>query len=289
MTALVRLPSGGALHHEGPERAAGPALLFLHGVGGGAWSWAPQRAALSPTWTCFTWEARGHGQASPCDDAGLADSHRDAQEALAWILENTRHDVVLVGHSMGGLIAVALACEVRTRIAALVLVDPVYAERGNGVPLPSLLLAPLRVFFRAVARSFQRDGWLGRFIAWPFFKWAFLDARVRDATWPVQLTQKPIEYPRTVLEALDGVKGFPFRPFADELDVQTVLLEAVQRPRQKSRFSALVPRLQSRLGGRFTYDVVRSGHYLQLDRPDEVTRRLRALLDVSPTGLNADR
>jgi pimeloyl-ACP methyl ester carboxylesterase len=255
-------------------------VLFLHGVGGGAWSWAPQRAALSATHRCFTWEARGHGQAARCDDAGLADYHRDAQEALAWVLRETTAPVVLVGHSMGGLLAMALACEVTERVAAVLLVDPVYAERGDGVPLPGFLLAPLRVFFRAVARSFESGGWLGRFIAWPFFKWAFLDPSVRDATWPIQWAQRPIEYPRTVLEALDGVKGFPFRPFADEVNVPVVLLEALQKPRQKSRFVAVVPRLRARLGARFTYEVVRSGHYVQLDRADEVTRRLRGLLDA---------
>lgn len=278
MTSLVRLPSGGALHLEGPAQADRPALLFLHGVGGAAWSWAPQRTAFSSTHACFTWEARGHGQAAACDDAGLADYHLDASEALGWILANTAHDVVLVGHSMGGLLAVALACEVRARIAGVFLVDPVYAERGDGVPLPSVLLAPLRVFFRAVARSFQRGGWLGRAVAWPFFKWAFLDARVRDATWPLQLAQRPLEYPRTVLEALDGVRGFPFRPFADELDVPTVLLEAVQRPKQRRRFESVVTRLRSRLGERFRHEVVLSGHYVQLDRAELTRSHLEAFV-----------
>lgn len=288
MSRLVPLPSGGALHQEGPAHADGPSVLFFHGVGGGAWSWAPQRAALSTTHRCFTWEARGHGQASRCGDAGLADAHLDAQEALAWVLRETTGPVVLVGHSMGGLIALALCCEVKERVAGVLLVDPVYAEKGDGVPLPGVLRVPVRVFFRAVARSFQTGGWLGRLIAWPFFKWAFLDAAVRDATWPVQLAQRPIEYPRTVLEALDGVKGFPFRPFADEVNVPVVLLEAVQKPRQKSRFDTVVARMRARLGERFRYDVVRSGHYVQLDQPDEVTRRLRAFLDPMAVAMRSE-
>ncbi len=278
MNSVVRLPSGAALHPEGPDDAVGPAVLFLHGVGGGAWSWAPQRAALSRTHRCFTWEARGHGAASPVDDAGLADYHQDAREALAHVVESTAGRVVLVGHSMGGLLAVALACESAAHVAGVMLVDPVYAERGDGVPLPGVVRALLRVFFRTVARSFQNRGPLGRLVAWPFFSWAFLDRTVRDQTWPLQLAQVPIEYPRTVLEALDGVQGFPFQPFAELIDVPTVLIEAVQRNRQKGRFAAVVPRLERRLQTRFSYALVRSGHYVQLDRPREVTDRLVAFV-----------
>jgi hypothetical protein len=40
----------------------------------------------------------------------------------------------------------------------------------------------------------------------------------------------------------------------------------------------VVPRLERRLQTRFSYALVRSGHYVQLDRPREVTDRLVAFV-----------
>ena len=64
---------------------AKPAVLFLHGVGGAAWSWRPQVADLSADRACFVWEARGHGSAPRVRDAGLADYYTDAREALTEV------------------------------------------------------------------------------------------------------------------------------------------------------------------------------------------------------------
>lgn len=84
------LASGGVVHVEAPA-APGPHLpiLFLHGVGGAAWSWAPQREALRDAFTCFTWEGRGHGEAPRVADAGLADYYQDAREALDFAFATT--------------------------------------------------------------------------------------------------------------------------------------------------------------------------------------------------------
>jgi pimeloyl-ACP methyl ester carboxylesterase len=180
-----------------------------------------------------------------------------------------------VGHSMGGLLALALACERPDAVSGVFLVDPVYADSGAlPVHIPRPVLAVFRLFIAAVARSFLRDGWLGRAVSWPIFRWAFHDAQARARTWQLQRAQVPLEYPRMLFESLDGVKGFPFQPFADRVNVATHLVEALPREGARSRFTAVVERLRARLGPRASSAGLVGGHYLQLDRPEQLNAQL---------------
>jgi pimeloyl-ACP methyl ester carboxylesterase len=176
---------------------------------------------------------------------------------------------------MGALLALALACERPGQVRGLFLVDPVYAERGDPPRvLTGWTLALTRWVVGVLARSYLADGRLSRGLSRLIFRLAFTDAAARELAWIRQRTQVPLEYPRMLFESFEGVTGFPFRPFADELAVPTCVVEAASgRP---SRFAALAARLRARLGERFRFESVRGGHYLQLDRAPEVSARLLA-------------
>ena len=243
----------------GPHGAA--PLLFLHGVGGGAWSFAPQAAALCDERRVYVWEARGHGLARAIPDAGLGDYFVDACEALDAIRAEAAEPWV-VGHSMGGLLAMALAAQRPSDVRGLVLVDPVYAPDG-GTHLDGRAARVARRMFEPLVASMLRDGCVARVLARAVFAASFVDPDCRDRAWQWQRTQVPIEYPKMMYEAFDGPTHFPNRAFAREIIVPTLLLEpdAAVRP----RFPQLVADLE-RLGDRFTYLVLDGGHYLQLDR-----------------------
>lgn len=265
------LPSGGALHTSESQRR--PSLLFLHGVGGGAWSWQPQHAELTEEFGCFSCETRGHGAATPVADAGLADAYQDASEALRCAHDLSGQQVVLVGHSMGGLIALALACDHPALVRGVFLVDPVYAEHGAPpMVLPWPLLKLVRFLMAGLVRSYFRNGPVSRALSRFVFTKAFTDRAAMERAWQAQRTQVPLEHPRMLYEAFEGVTGFPFRAFADVVQTPIYLLEAASK--RPTRFAALAERLCNRLGDRFTFAAVTGGHYLQLDRPAEVTKRL---------------
>ncbi len=263
-SALIALPSGGALHVEGNRD--GPPVVFFHGVGGGAWSWEPQRAALAPDYRVYTWEARGHGAASPVADAGFADYLDDAREALAAV----DGDVLpaLVGHSMGGFIATILAAEPDTA-RALVLIDPVYNEANESHVSPPFR-APALALVAPLMRSARRNGPLARTVGRAMFNAAFTNRQAREAAWHHQVRQVPFEYPSMFVEGIAGVSRLGFRPFAEDIDVPTLLLNG--------RFPRLREALRRRLGDRFSDETIAGGHYLQLDRPDAVTKELRRFL-----------
>ncbi len=263
---IEALPSGGALHVCGPDNAR--PLLFLHGVGGAAWSWAPQIEALSDEFRCCVWEARGHGAAARVADAGLGDYYVDAREALAAVGE----PAWLVAHSMGGLLALALAAERedRERVRGLVLLEPVYAPEGGshtGGRAALWLTRPL-------VDSLQRGGFFGRRVSKLVFAASFQDRALMERAWTHQRAHVPVEYPKMMAEAFTGPTNFPNRAFAEELDCPTLLIEG-SVAKDGPRFPELVAQLR-RLGDRFEYEAIRGGHYLQLDRSEPyITKEIR--------------
>ena len=254
-------------------------MLFLHGAGGAAWSWEPQAASLAHDRRTYAWEARGHGASPRVADAGMADYYLDAKQGLERVIALEGRSPVVAGHSIGGLLALALAASQADSVAGLFLVEPVYF--GQRLALNSGLFGPFGVFARPflamLAGGFQRDDAQARIFARYLFSLAFHDRAVMERTWPLQRRQIPIEYPRAVLELADGTSGFPMRLFAEEVRVPTRLLEGSTGLFQP-HFPNLVAQLRRALGTDFSYRLFSGGHYLQLDSEPAVTASLRDFL-----------
>jgi pimeloyl-ACP methyl ester carboxylesterase len=267
------LDGGGGLVVRG-ERGATP-ILFLHGAGGAAWSWAPQAAALAHDRRTYAWEARGHGAGPPIADAGMADYYLDAQQGLERVVALEGGAPIVAGHSTGGLIALALAASQPEAVAGLFLVEPVYF--GQGLALSSGLFGPLGVFARpflaSLAQGFQRDDPQARIFARYLFSLTFYDRAAMERAWLMQRRQVPIEYPRALLELADGPSGFPLRLFGEEVHAPTRLLEGSVGWFQP-HFPNLVAQLRRALGDAFSYRLFSGGHYLQLDCESVVTAEL---------------
>lgn len=105
-----------------PDRPTGkPPLLLVHGLGHGAWCWENWvDAAVEAGYPTHAVSLRGHaGSAGRLRTATVGDYVSDVLRTAATLTEPP----VLVGHSMGGLVAqLALA---RSRFRAGVLVAPV--------------------------------------------------------------------------------------------------------------------------------------------------------------------
>jgi 3-oxoadipate enol-lactonase len=268
----IALRSGGALHVYG--QAGAVPILFLHGLGGGAWSWKAQREALAGSFRLFLWEARGHGAAAHVGNAGLADYYVDAHEALAAVVDDGRRPAFIVGHSVGGLLAMALGCDVAAAVAGLFLIEPVYST-GREVLFRLLLplgkvaspaLAPLAesVIAKHVRRLFERQ----------------FENRVHmEQAWLDQREQVPFEYPQIFRDGIAGPQAFPLREFAKEITDPTFLIEG-STGRVRPRIPRLVTTLGERLGEDFTYESIPGGHYLQLDQPDVVNDRLTRFVNT---------
>lgn len=87
-------------------RGSGPALVFLHGVGSSSQTWAPVMALLDNRYTVAAFDLMGHGRSPTPEDPALFT--RDmALNDLDDLLERLDGPAVLVGHSLGGYLALA--------------------------------------------------------------------------------------------------------------------------------------------------------------------------------------
>jgi non-heme chloroperoxidase len=111
--------------------ASRPALVFLHGGGQTRHSWDRTAAQLATAgWETFQLDARGHGESDwdPAGDYGAAAFQRD----LDAFLDYSGRPVVLIGASLGGLTALAVAAERPDSVVGLVLVDVVVEFEPSG-------------------------------------------------------------------------------------------------------------------------------------------------------------
>jgi len=101
---------------------SGPALLFVHGVGSTAAIWDRQLEAFAPVARCAALELRGNGaqRIEPKPSAITREGY--ALDAIAALDSLGEDPVVLVGCSLGGVVAFEMMARVPERIAGLVLV-----------------------------------------------------------------------------------------------------------------------------------------------------------------------
>ncbi|MFQ5897054.1 MAG: alpha/beta hydrolase [Candidatus Methylomirabilia bacterium] len=91
-----------------PESTKPFPLLFVHGMWGGSWYWANYlRAAAEAGWEAWAINLRGHHGSRPVPNLGRVSVFQYVQDLLDCLRE--LGEVVLVGHSMGGLVTQKVA------------------------------------------------------------------------------------------------------------------------------------------------------------------------------------
>lgn len=97
----------------------GPTVLMLHGIGGGHLAFAPQVETLaSAGYRAVAWDMPGYGHSAPIEPytfKGLA------QSCIALIEGLKCQDVILLGHSMGGMVAQEVVARRPDLVSKLVL------------------------------------------------------------------------------------------------------------------------------------------------------------------------
>ena len=106
-------------------------VIFLHSLAGNSQQWAAQLSHVRPSRRAIALDLRGHGRspAAADGDYGIETMMEDVHATMA---ELGIMQFVLVGHSMGGSVAVAYAGKYPQQVAGLLLVDP----SGDSTQMP---------------------------------------------------------------------------------------------------------------------------------------------------------
>lgn len=112
----------GTIGYRAAEGAALP-IVLLHGIGSGAASWLAQFESLGTRYRLLAWDAPGYGASTPVASASpVADAY--ASVAEAWLDALGIDSAFIVGHSLGAIMAAALARRAPQRVRGLLLCSP---------------------------------------------------------------------------------------------------------------------------------------------------------------------
>jgi pimeloyl-ACP methyl ester carboxylesterase len=142
---------------------SGPALLLIHGIGDNSTTWGPVHSRLARHFTVIAPDLLGHGLSDkPRADYSVA-AYANGMRDLLSVLEIDR--VTVVGHSLGGGVAMQFAYQFPQLVDRLILIgaggvtrDVNIALRLASLPAGGEALALLRL--PLVLPTLQATGWL---------------------------------------------------------------------------------------------------------------------------------
>jgi pimeloyl-ACP methyl ester carboxylesterase len=245
-TALVALAlAAPSLVGQEPRRT----YVLVHGAWGGGWAFRTVDSMLT---------AAGHRVYRPTltglgervhlgtPEVGLSTHITDIVNVL--LFENL-HDVVLVGHSYGGIVITGVADRVPERIRHLVYVDALVPEDGQ-----SLLTASRGTKLEAFARRSVDSAQAGFIVP----------------TWVTPRSPRPTDVRQPVRTFTEPVS---FRnPAARRLPGTYILTVEAGRAEAEDDFAAFAERAKSR---GWAYLVLRANHVPERSAPRELTALLR--------------
>jgi pimeloyl-ACP methyl ester carboxylesterase len=228
-------------------------VVFAHSLAGNSSQWKAQLEHLRPTRRAVAFDFRGHGRSEPAKNgdysiAGMASDIGAVVDSLG--LER----FVLVGHSMGGGAALDYARAHPERVAGLLLVDPI----GDGKQISAAAAKAFVGGFETNYDSASHNYWTE--IAGP------------DSAVQRRLLADLRATPR---EAVVGVlrSVMQFDPDSALARYKGPILSVVT-PHNDAAFSL------HRLGKGFPHRVMTgTGHWIQLEKPDDFNRILDEFLE----------
>ncbi|MFT7569881.1 MAG: 3-oxoadipate enol-lactonase [Paracoccaceae bacterium] len=113
------------------EAGQGPAMCFIHGMGGNSRNWETQYAEFADRYRVIGWDAPGYGESDdwPTDDPSVADYVSTIGALLDALDVAAAH---MVGHSFGGTLMPAVQKAYPERVASMVLAQPVIGSGPLG-------------------------------------------------------------------------------------------------------------------------------------------------------------
>ena len=247
-------------------RGSGPPVLLVQGVGVAGAGWTPQVDALSRHFRCLAFDNRGMAMSQPLGApvtvAQMAEDARVLMDAEGW---TSAH---VVGHSLGGPVALELALGARVRVRSLSLLCT-FARGRDATRLTAWMLwVGLRS--RIGTRRMRRNAFLQ--IVMPPSALAAADGDEMAARLAPLFGHDLADQPPVAMKQLAALRAYDATPRLGELaGVPTLVVSAahdpIARPASGRALAAGIP------GARYV-EFADASHGLPIQRAGEVNALL---------------
>jgi len=242
--------------------AAGPPVVILHGLLGSARNWTAIAKQLGESARVFALDLRNHGR-SPWADAMSFNAM--AGDVAAFVERHELRPATVIGHSLGGKVAMRLALSRPSLVERLVVVD--VAPVAYRHSFAGYVAALRRIDLSALSRRSEADQALQAAIPEPGIRSFLLQNLVQsDAgfSWRINLA--------ALADNMGELMGFPVEPAAAYRG-PTLFLAGGRSDYIGPEHEALIARLFPQARHAVIED---AGHWVHAERPAEFLAELQA-------------
>jgi pimeloyl-ACP methyl ester carboxylesterase len=269
---------GGPIEYE--DCGAGPTVVLVPGSCSTGAAWRPVIAAWEGQFRCVTTSLLGYGQTAERRTAADPCISHEA-EALETVIRKTGGPVHLVGHSFGGVVALAVALRNRVALASLAIVEAPAVELLRESSEHQHYRA-----FRQLSEAYFADFASGNKEAIASMI-DFYGGAGTYASWPPRVRAYAVE--TTPVNILDWASAYQFA-------LSETVLAAVKVPTLVLRGGASHPAMQranellgTHIKGASLLTIAGAAHFMIATHAAEVARAVAHLVHGTPTHRNLSR
>lgn len=244
-----------------------PPLVIMHGLFGSGRNWQSTAKQLTDRFTVYSLDLRNHGLSAHADDM---DYSLMAADVVEFLDEHGLNNATVLGHSMGGKVAMAFALSHPDRVQKLIIVDiaPIAYQHNFDDILQVLNSVPLA----DISSRKQADEYLAKKIdvlsLRQFLLQNLTPISFGGYQWRVNL--------KSIENNMDAIMGFPTEGLNTTFTKPTLFINGGKStylsPKYQSAALALFPN-----GAIQT--VANAGHWPHIESPAEFMEYLNQFLD----------
>ena len=241
-----------------------PALIVLHGLFGSARNWAGIARSLSESHRVYALDLRNHGASARASTMTYAEM---ADDVAGFIASHDIENPVVMGHSMGGKVAMQLALASPDSVKALIVVD--IAPVSYGHDMMDYIAAMQAMDLSGEQRRSELEEELRGKVEDPGIS-AFLMTNLERATdgfqWRINLT--------AISAGMSAITGFN-PPAGATYNGPAVFIAGSEsgyiRDEHRDRIAELFPKSR-------TVTIKDANHWVHADRPEAFLKTVQAFL-----------
>jgi pimeloyl-ACP methyl ester carboxylesterase len=236
-----------------------PAIVLIHGWATDANYWRAQVQALKAKYTVVTVDLAGHGASSNSRTDWSMENYGEDVATVARRLPNPQ--LILVGHSMGGTVALEAVPRIGARVIGVIAVDALKSVGLPPTPQAEInkRVAPFRTDFIGSVRKYVTE---------ELFEKGADPTLVQKVAYDMSLEPAEVAIP-----SLQALLSMDFASVLPQIHVPVMAINSDLGATDEKRIRKSLPG--------FKADVVpHSGHFLMMEMPDKVNSLLQSDIDT---------